>query len=120
MNTDNYSHILNIKIFCNKDYIIIENKSINVIVKNAFLNAKKTINNINLECRKKEWSLFDKQFNMGDIVIYSPVNSDTLLLQSVTETIYEIENKLHKKGLLLPSYQIIYKILKPISERSSV
>jgi len=116
MNRDNYSHILNIKIWCINSNKIIDNKVLNELVHDAFLKSKQISYYINLIWEKIEWDIINKQFDLGNIVIYSPFKSDNLLNNIVKKKISDLEKELYTNKILLPSYRIIFKIVKPLNE----
>ena len=116
MNRDNYSHILNIKIWCIDSNKIIDNKVLNELVHDAFLKSKQISYYINLIWEKIEWDIINKQFDLGNIVIYSPFKSDNLLNNIVKKKISDLEKELYINKILLPSYRIIFKIVKPLNE----
>ena len=116
MNRDNYSHILNIKIWCIESNKIIDNKVLNELVHDAFLKSKQISYYINLIWEKIEWDIINKQFDLGNIVIYSPFKSDNLLNNIVKKKISDLEKELYINKILLPSYRIIFKIVKPLNE----
>ena len=116
MNRDNYSHILNIKIWCINSNKIIDNKVLNELVHDAFLKSKQISYYINLIWEKIEWDIINKQFDLGNIVIYSPFKSDNLLNNIVKKKISDLEKELYINKILLPSYRIIFKIVKPLNE----
>ena len=116
MNRDNYSHILNIKIWCINSNKIIDNKVLNELVHDAFLKSKQISYYINLIWEKIEWDIINKQFDLGNIVIYSPFKSDNLLNNIIKKKISDLEKELYINKILLPSYRIIFKIVKPINE----
>jgi len=116
MNRDNYSHILNIKIWCINSNKIIDNKVLNKLVHDAFLKSKQISYYINLIWEKIEWDIINKQFDLGNIVIYSPFKSDNLLNNIVKKKISDLEKELYTNKILLPSYRIIFKIVKPLNE----
>ncbi len=117
LDNNNFSHILCIKIWSDlidshTNYANIETK-----VKDEFLKKEQIYHNIPLEWRKIEWSNYDKVFSLGDLVINSPFGPDLPLVESVTSTIYELNQELHKSGRLSASERIIFKIVKPLVHR---
>ena len=114
---ETYSHILSIKVW---DFL--KRDSLNDIafedtVKTKFLEKEQNYNGIKLNWRRTTLTPLDKVFNIGDIVIDSPLSSDELLLKSTRETISEINKKMHETNLLTSDQSIIFKIMKPLTTR---
>jgi hypothetical protein len=89
---------------------------LNELVHDAFLKSKQISYYINLIWEKIEWDIINKQFDLGNIVIYSPFKSDNLLNNIVKKKISDLEKELYTNKILLPSYRIIFKIVKPLNE----
>jgi len=107
----NYSHSLSIKVLSkmtNK-----RNKNIEKIVKEYFLNANTSYNNISIIWKHIEWEFPKNQFDSGDIVTLSPFSIDMYVLDAVTRTIQEIENVM-KTTCVITDEIIIFEITKPL------
>ena len=106
-----YSHALSIKVLSkmtNK-----RDKHIEKIVKEHFLNANTSYNNIPIVWKQVEWGFPKNQFDSGDILTLSPFSIDMYVLNAVTRTIQEIENVL-KSTCVITDEIIIFEITKPL------
>lgn len=106
-----YSHALSIKVLSkttNK-----RNNDIEKIVKDHFLNANTSYNNIPIIWKQVEWGFPKNQFDTGDIITLSPFSMDMYVLNAVTKTIQEIENVL-KLNCVITDEIIIFEITKPL------
>lgn len=107
----NYSHSLSIKVLSkttNK-----RDKNIEKIVKEHFLNANTSYNNIPIVWKQVEWGFPKNQFDSGDIVTLSPFSIDMYVLNAVTRAIQEIENVM-KSTCVITDEIIIFEITKPL------
>ena len=120
MNQDNFSHILNIKILSKTNNSIVNDEHLLEIIKELFLQKNQIFNGINIIWRKIEWNGLHKHFDIGILVINSVFTVDEILFESVRFALNEIEFDLHGKGILFKNQQIIFNILKPLSERISL
>jgi hypothetical protein len=107
----NYSHALSIKVLSkttNK-----RDKNIEKIVKEYFLNANTSYNNIPIIWKQVEWGFPKNQFDSGDILTLSPFSIDMYVLNAVTRAIQDIEN-LMKSTCVITDEIIIFEITKPL------
>ena len=114
---ETYSHMLSIKVW---DFL--KRDSVNDIifddmVKTKFMEKEQCYNGIKLNWRRTTLTPLDKVFNIGDIVIDSPLSSDELLLNLTQQTISDINRKMHEKNLLTSDQSVIFKIMKPLTTR---
>ena len=116
MDNNVYSHILKIKVWSNLTESVTNYANIENVVKDLFIEKKQIHNNIPIKWEKKIWSKYDKQFNLGDLAINTPFDTDFPLMESVISTISEINNELHNSGKLSKNEKIIFKIVKPLVE----
>ncbi len=110
---ENYSHILDIKVLNENTNCATNYACIDSIVKEKFLQKEITINNTKLNCEKKIWSYPNNQFNLGNIVIDSKLESDEILFETVNNRIIEIDKELRENNKLNKN-KIIFKIYKII------
>jgi hypothetical protein len=106
-----YSHALSIKVLSkmtNK-----RDKNIEKIVKEHFLNANTSYNNIPIIWKQVEWGFPKNQFDSGDILTLSPFSIDMYVLNAVTRAIQDIEN-LMKSTCVITDEIIIFEITKPL------
>ena len=119
MNQGNYSHILNIKVFCS-DSNSTSGFSQSIAyekIANKFLNEENEYYGVKLKWRKIDWNNMDKFFELGDFVIDSPFGSDEIILEAVKQHLTKIQNELYEEKTLLPRQRIIFKIVKPLVNR---
>lgn len=117
MNQDNYSHILNIKIVSKSNGLVVNDIHLLETIKGLFLQRDQYFNDIKLIWRKVEWKGVNKYFDIGDIVIDSAFGADEIIMFYVRNTLQDISNELHEKGLLFKGQEIIFKIVKPLVDR---
>jgi len=116
MDNNVYSHILKIKVWSNLTESVTNYANIENVVKDLFIEKKQIHNNIPIKWEKKIWSKYDKHFNLGDLVINTPFETDSPLIESVISSISEINNQLHESEKLSKNEKIIFKIVKPLVE----
>jgi hypothetical protein len=112
-----YSHILNIKVISTVTNTIVNDIPLLESIKELFL--KKSQSNVIL-WKKIEWKGIHKHFDLGDIIINSPSNNDILLCEHVNIMLDEIAKELSSKGILFKGHKIIFKIIKPLQERTHI
>ena len=117
MNSNNFSHILNIKVITTATNVISKDDHLLEMIKGIFLNKVQHFNGFKMFWRRTTWTGVNKHFDMGDIVIDSIFSIDEILVESVRRTLTEIEFDLHTNGLLFNSQKIIFNIVKPLSEK---
>ena len=117
MNTNNCSHILNIKVISMSSNTVVKDDHLLEMIKGIFLQKDQYFNGVKMIWRKIDWIGLYKYFDMGDIVIDSIFSIDEILVESVRIVLTEIEFELHEKGLLFNGQKIIFNIIKPLSER---
>jgi len=118
MNQENYSHILNIKVISNTSNLIVNDDILLETIKGLFLQKEQIFNGIKLNWRRTVWKGMTKYFDVGDLVIDSVFSSDEIILESVQFTLLGINMILQEQGLLFKDQQIIFKIVKPLVERT--
>jgi hypothetical protein len=106
-----YSHALSIKVLSKKTNK--RDKHIEKIVKEHFLNANISYNNIPIVWKHVEWGFPKNQFDSGDILTLSPFSIDMCVLNAVTTAIQDIEN-LMKSTCVITDEIIIFEITKPL------
>jgi len=123
MSTKNeFTHILDIRITHNSDGNIINNKSLLKEVKKnlaQFSYIQKIIWNEKekefcLSWKKKRWPLPYNKF-IGDLVVNSPYNVDSIVQEHTKLTIDDILQNLREKHSYWSEFDIVFHITKPLS-----
>jgi len=123
MSTKNeFTHILDIRITHNSDGNIINNKSLLREVKKNLThfsysqritwNGKEE--EISLSWKKKRWPFPYDKF-IGNIVVNSPYNIDSIVQEHTKLTIEDILQNLREKHAYWSEFDIVFHITKPLS-----
>ncbi len=110
-----YSHILNLKVWSETAAKVDQGSIIERIVRDSFLYREHVREGVKLMWFKKAWSFPESQFDLGDIVIDSPLPQDDQLLHYVETTVREIEANLRKDKLLFVHQRILFHMMKPLA-----
>jgi hypothetical protein len=115
MSENNYSHILNIKVWSKNTESFTDYANCLNIIKELFLKKKQCYKGFEFEWKRQKWGKIEKAFELGDLVIDLPFISDNILLQTVRKTIDELNVELQELGnVILPTDMIIFNLVKPL------
>jgi len=123
MTTKNeFTHILDIKITHHSDGNIVNNKDLLKEVKKnlvQFSYSQKISWNgkeeeISLSWKKKKWPFPYNKF-IGNLVVNSPYNVDTIVQEHTKMTIQDILQNLREKYSYWSNFDVIFNITKPMS-----
>jgi hypothetical protein len=114
---DNYTHILNIKILCLKTDSIIQNKSLNEIIEYHFIEGEKYLHFENWH--KIQWHNYNEYFELGNLVTETKF-TDKVLYSNVKSHLKDLELDLKKNNLLLHHHKLIFKLIRPLNESTTI
>ena len=119
MGENNYSHILNIKVWSKNTESFTDYANCLNIIKELFLKKKQSYKGFEFEWKRQQWGKIEKAFELGDLVIDLPFISDNILLQAVRKTIDELNVELQQLGKVIsPSDMIIFNLVRPLIDRN--
>lgn len=110
------SHIITMKVWDTLSESVTDYANIERIVKKQFVEKTHRYGSVQYQWQIIPLSLLDKSLGMGDIVTYFTFKSEQLLIESVAESIAEIETELRQSCKLHTNSRIVYKIIKPVTQ----
>ena len=121
---DNFSHILDVKLYDkNNKKIIINDKLLNLI-KDELKNKNRTYvidnNKINLMWIEHKWKEPYNEF-IGDLVTYSPIEFDMVTNEHLKKSLLEIQTKILKENKEYGTdWKIVYNLSKPLITKINI